>query len=81
MATSEIDVSVQHDIQVTGVAVVRPGDVLIVGLSREILTAEQARHYHETIKGRLPGVADVIVIGGVTALAAYRPDDAGAVRP
>nr|MDT0658035.1 hypothetical protein [Micromonospora sp. DSM 115978] len=77
MASNDIDVTVQHEIRVAGIAVVRPGDVLIVGLSRDGLTQEQARYYHETIKNRLPGIGDVIVVGGVTALAAYRPDGAG----
>lgn len=69
----------QDDAKVTlaieGITVVRPGDTLVVALEQKWLTKEQADQYKATLRARLPGLADVVVLGGVTALATYRPDD------
>ena len=53
--------------------VVRPGDTLIVGLSRSNLQSGQLQHLREQLEERLPGV-ETLVVGDVAQFAVYRPD-------
>jgi hypothetical protein len=50
---------------------VRDGDVLIIGVSTR-LTVGEAADLKAQMMGRLPGLADVIIMTDVTALATYR---------
>lgn len=61
---------------VTGALVIRPGDVLVVAMASEYLTAEQADGMKRQLMTRLPGLADVVLITRTTALAAYRTEKA-----
>jgi hypothetical protein len=54
-------------------AAIRPGDVLIVGLAGPI-TRAQAATLKTEITARLPGLADVLIMDRVAALATYRPE-------
>ena len=63
---------------VADVLVVRPDDVLIVGLSVERLSAEEADHIRKELLARLPGLRDVVLITQVSSLAAYRTEKADA---
>jgi len=53
----------------TGVA--RPGDVLIVGGPAQ-LTPEQAHQLREQLMRKLPGIANVLVLPGLTVEGIYR---------
>lgn len=61
-------------VEIEGITVIRPGDTLVVGLKRDCLPLDQAEAYKQRLRERMPGLADVVIIGGVTALATYRPD-------
>lgn len=53
--------------------VVRPGDSLIVA-TPEYLSPADLDELRTKIAGRLPGLAEVIVIPRVTSMAAFRPE-------
>jgi hypothetical protein len=54
-------------------AVIRPGDTLIVRVSRDV-TAEAAADYRAKLEDRLPGV-DILVLAA-DGIAVYRPRQA-----
>jgi hypothetical protein len=60
--------------EITSALVIRPGDVLLVGLAAERLTNEQADMFKREIKAKLPDLADVVLITQVSVLASYRPE-------
>lgn len=72
MATS--DFMARLDVAV-GALIVQSGDVLVIGLARDGLSLADADRYRDEVKRRLPGIGEVVVLAGVNALAAYRPDD------
>lgn len=53
--------------------IVRPGDVLILEVDRAI-TIRHAEHVRESVMARLPGLADVIVLGAHIG-GVYRKED------
>jgi hypothetical protein len=55
------------------VAVVRPGDVLIVGLT-DGLFGEDLERFHTDLTANLPEGIKAVVIEGCTQLAVVRPD-------
>lgn len=57
------------------VATLRSGDILIVGHRRGPLSAAEADRYRATVLDRIPGLANVVLLTDVAALAAYRPDE------
>lgn len=61
-------------IAIDGGLVVRPGDVVLVEADERI-TAEDAQHLVDRLLARLPGVRDVVVLGGCRVRAVYRPED------
>ncbi|MFC3986801.1 hypothetical protein [Streptosporangium jomthongense] len=62
--------------EVADALVVRPGDTLLLRLASNV-TASQLEAFRErlvpALEARLPGV-EVIMVGGVEQMAAYRPD-------
>jgi hypothetical protein len=68
----------QHAI--SGAAIMRPGDTLVVGIAGHV-TAEEGDRARNMIRSNLPGV-DVFLVSNVSQLVVYRPaelpDTAGA---
>jgi hypothetical protein len=60
---------------VTAALVIRPGDVLVVTMSVDLLSAEQAAQIRGQLISRLPGLADVVIVTHASALAVYRKGD------
>lgn len=60
------------ELLVTEAAFVQPGDVLILRIEAR-LTMAQAERIKEALLAKMPGLADVVTIGGVDQLAVYRP--------
>jgi hypothetical protein len=56
--------------------VVRPGDTLVV-CAQAGLTNEQAEVIRSALLDEIPGLANVVVAGGITSVAAYRPSAEG----
>jgi hypothetical protein len=54
--------------------VVRPGDKLVLGYSRSVISEHDAAMLRERIAERLPGV-DLVIITDVTHMAVYKPAD------
>jgi hypothetical protein len=54
--------------------IIRPGDTLVVAMPGADLTPAQLARLKTEAKAALPGV-EVLIIGGATALATYRPED------
>lgn len=61
-------------IQPQAALILKPGDVLVVGISREHVSTQDLQRYRTHLMECVPGLADVIVLAGCTALAAYRPE-------
>ncbi|HEX8347388.1 MAG TPA: hypothetical protein VF657_22010 [Actinoplanes sp.] len=59
--------------------VVRPGDVLVVGL-RDDISAAAADELRARLLKRLPGLGGIAFITQVTALATYRTENADATQ-
>jgi len=59
--------------QIVAGLVIRPGDTLIVATGQSPMSREVVERFRAYAKENLPGIADCVVIGGVVALAAYRP--------
>jgi hypothetical protein len=53
--------------------IVRPGDVLIVGVQGGY-SAPQLDAMGQSIKRNLPGLANVLLLGGVQGMAVYRAE-------
>ncbi|MGW1039340.1 hypothetical protein [Streptomyces sp. NPDC002547] len=53
--------------------VIRPGDTVLIGTARRLSQAE-ANRLATQLGDRMPGVK-VLVLEGVTAISAYRPED------
>ncbi len=53
--------------------VLRPGDVLLLGAPAAI-TLQQMEMVREHLRERLPKLADVIILGGLTVQAVFRDD-------
>ena len=66
--------SVDLTMSIEGLAIVRPGDTLVVAL-KGALDRRLADEYIARIKEACPGLADVLLIPGSVAVAAYRPED------
>jgi hypothetical protein len=64
----------EHLAPITGL-VVRPGDVLILTTAAPV-TTEQFESIRQQALQRLPGLGDVVIISNVTAVAAFRPEEA-----
>lgn len=62
--------------ELSNAIVVRPGDMLIVGLSVPLRGPEEARDVSDRIAAQVPGV-NVTVIDNVAGFAVYRPGEAG----
>ena len=64
-------------IPVAEAVVIRPGDVLVIRCDPGVSTAD-ADAVRAKVLARLPGLADVLIIGSAQQLAVYRPagDDA-----
>lgn len=60
-------------IQVLEGLVVRPGDTLILSFDRHLTDAEYTR-IREDLRACLPGIANLAVVEGASAMAVYRPD-------
>ena len=54
--------------------IIKPGDILIVGVDRPVLTQEQAVRIKEMWREKLPGLKDVLIMVGVPTLAVYREE-------
>jgi hypothetical protein len=67
------DLNVASKVELETLAIVRPGDTLVVAYPRQ-LSVEQADTIKARIKDRLPGVEVVII--HANQLAVYRPDGA-----
>jgi hypothetical protein len=67
------DLSIDTKVLLETVAVLRPGDTLVIAVSQA--TAEERDRWSELVADHLPGVEVVIVVGN--ALAVYRPGEGG----
>jgi hypothetical protein len=70
---AETTLNVETKFQLETLALVRPGDTLVVAVNRR-LTMEDANAYTDALRERLPGVEIVVV--DACQLAVYRPGDA-----
>ena len=53
--------------------VVRPGDVLLLG-GPATINQEQMEFVRDTLRERLPQLADVLILGGLTIQGVFRDD-------
>ena len=60
---------------IAATAVVRPGDVLLVAVPNGT-TLEIAERLRDGLMAELPGLAGVMILSGISDVAAYRADDA-----
>lgn len=61
-------------VEISSAAMIRPGDRLVLGFSRQLDMAE-ADSVAKLVEERLPGV-NVTIIDGLANMAAYRPPEA-----
>jgi hypothetical protein len=62
-ARPSADPGVLETLRSMSAGVIRPGDILIVGAG-DRLTMQQAHDLRETLLVKLPGIGDVVVLGG-----------------
>lgn len=67
------DLEMELEMQLRNIAVVRPGDTLIIGLHHSVTGTEWLDRVREQFAEALPGVK-VVFVGNVTALAVFEPD-------
>lgn len=69
MAKAEMNL----DVALTGFAMARPGDTLILTFHKAF-TKEAGDSARAMLMAQMTGLADVVIVGGSTGLAVYRPD-------
>jgi hypothetical protein len=70
---AQVPRSLDMELNVSGVLLIRPGDHLVVACSG-VLGAAEGNQKRAELMAELPGV-EVTLLSGVSALAVYRPED------